>query len=307
MGKDKVRRVSYSQYLSYTTCPFKYALRYIHRKEPELLPGDQVEIINLIFGTAMHNTVQEWIEYRFNDFNKSIHYDFSSILLEQMQTEFKNNIVLLEGGHKIYPTSKESLMEYYADGVQILNHVYDHADEFFPLEGHKLVGIEIPVNKKIKGILEFIGFLDVVLYDDVNEVYKIIDLKTSTSGWNDWAKSDTSKTYQLLLYKAFYADLFDVEPKQIVPEFIILKRKITEDSPWKIKRLSRFTPSHGKISMKRALDSWNEFVDACFDDDGYRIEDREYVALPSPSNCKFCEYRLDKKLCPVSFDTDQEN
>jgi hypothetical protein len=42
-----------------------------------------------------------------------------------------------------------------------------------------------------------------LLKDTKNNKYKIIDLKTSRTTWNDKQKNDETKRLQLLLYKIF--------------------------------------------------------------------------------------------------------
>jgi RecB family exonuclease len=43
------------------------------------------------------------------------------------------------------------------------------------------------------------GYLDVVLYHEPSNTFKIIDIKTSTKGWNKYTKKDESKQFQLVL------------------------------------------------------------------------------------------------------------
>ena len=68
-----------------------------------------------------------------------------------------------------------------------------------------MVGIEVPINYDLPNDVKFIGYIDVLLYNTVTQKYKIIDIKTSTMGWNKYQKCfDKNKTDQLLLYKQFY-------------------------------------------------------------------------------------------------------
>lgn len=288
-------RASYTQYTVYEECPRQYKLKYIDK----VAPPD--ESIHLIFGTAMHETVQLWLKYRFEGSKKADHFDFSVTLKEWMAKETKSYIREDDDGNKIYPTNPEELQEFYVDGLEILHHLYKYADEFFPTKDHELIGIELPLEMQIKGELKYIGYVDVIIHDKKEDIYYIIDLKTSTRGWSKWQKTDKKKTNQALLYKQFYSDLYDVPLDNIIPKFIILKRKIKEDAPYPIKRLSNFVPSHGKISMSRANESWNKFIEECFDDDGQRRTDKEYPPNPSKSNCRFCLFNNNKDLCPTSY------
>jgi hypothetical protein len=76
--------------------------------------------------------------------------------------------------------------------------------------------------------------LDVVLYHEPTNSFKIIDIKTSTKGWSDYEKKDETKQFQLILYKHFFAKQFGVEIDKIDIEFFIVKRKIWAESPYPI-------------------------------------------------------------------------
>ena len=49
------------------------------------------------------------------------------------------------------------------------------------------------------------GDIDLVIRETIHNMYKIIDLKTSTKGWNKYQKSDPLKTSQLIIYKEYYS------------------------------------------------------------------------------------------------------
>ena len=72
------------------------------------------------------------------------------------------------------------------------------------------------------------GYLDVVTYHEATETFKIIDIKTSTKGWSDYAKKDEDKQYQLLLYKQFFSEQYGIPLDKIEIEFFILKRKVLD-------------------------------------------------------------------------------
>ena len=52
--------------------------------------------------------------------------------------------------------------------------------------------------------------MDVVIRNKISGKIVIIDLKTATRGWTDFQKKDFNKKSQLLIYKKFYSELFDV-------------------------------------------------------------------------------------------------
>ena len=94
---------------------------------------------------------------------------------------------------------------------------------YFSKKSYELVGIEVPINYDLPNKIKFVGYIDVLIYDTVRDKYKIIDIKTSTMGWNKWAKADKTKTDQLLLYKQFYGAQHDIPLDKIDIEYFIVK------------------------------------------------------------------------------------
>ena len=62
------------------------------------------------------------------------------------------------------------------------------------------------------------GFIDLVFYDERVDEWTIVDIKTSTKGWNKWAKADDKKKAQLLLYKEFFSKQFNIPLDKIKVE-----------------------------------------------------------------------------------------
>ena len=79
---------------------------------------------------------------------------------------------------------------------------------------------------EIKPNVHFIGFVDVVLRNLHDNSITIIDLKTSTRGWNKYQKRDQIKNSQILLYKKIYSDKYGLPMDKINVEFQILKRRL---------------------------------------------------------------------------------
>ena len=137
--------------------------------------------------------------------------------------------------------------------------------------------------------IKFIGYMDVVIYDTVRDKYKIIDIKTSTMGWNKWAKADKNKTDQLLLYKQFYGAQNDIALDKIDVEYFIVKRKLYEKVDFPQRRVQTFTPANGKPSINKVINNLNKFINESFIDGEYNTE-HIYIKNPSKKNCRFCEF-----------------
>ena len=178
--------------------------------------------------------------------------------------------------------------------MAILDFLKKRRGDYFSKREWKLLGCEIPLNVKLKGKIRMIGFLDVVLQHSSGRV-KILDLKTSTMGWNKYVKADKIKAAQLLLYKMFYAEQKFVAPEDIDIEFFILKRRLYEKAEFPQKRIQKFVPANGKVSLNRARQMLDNFVKTTFDEDGkYIVENLK--ATPSKKSCRFCEF-LDTEDC----------
>jgi len=163
--------------------------------------------------------------------------------------------------------------------------------KFYSKSGFELVGIEIPLNATIKTGVHFIGFIDIVIRDLASNEIIIIDLKTSTMGWNQYQKADKMKNSQILLYKKYYSELFNIPLNKIKVEYQILRRKLPEDSAFPIPHVSKHIPAHGAPSVTKVYDEFMAFIHTVFDDEG-KFRDIEFPKVPGPAkkNCKFCEF-----------------
>ena len=303
-----MKRVSYSQYKLWKKCPLSYKYKYVDRIAEDKLS------IHLGFGTAMHDTIQSYLyvmynkrklpkdaevngipvrDYIIRDGKKFVDFDTDRLLKERMYDEVKK----IPDWKRDDSITKENMIEFYQDGVEIIKYLKKHRSDWFSLKGIELVDIEMKLNENIKENLSFIGYIDILLKDKKTGSYFIIDLKTSTKGWGDWQKKDKSLTNQNLLYKNYLSEKLNVPQDKINVEYIILKRKIPEDPEWPAmsRRLQRFIPTDGKVSMNRAINDFNEFVDKVFDENGER-KTEGYEPTPSTSACRFCEFNQ-RNLC----------
>ena len=284
------RRISYSQYGMYETCPKHWELAYAKGLRTFS------QSIHTIFGTAMHETLQHYLTVMYEKSGAAADREdilgmFKDKLREHYLDEYKKN------KEQHFSTPGE-LSEFYEDGENILNYIKKHRGKYFSKRGWHLVGIETPIlvapNPRFKNIL-YMGYLDVVFYHEGTNTFKIIDIKTSTKGWNDYTKKDEEKQFQLILYKKFFAEQFNVPEKDISIEFFIVRRKVYTGGDYPQKPVQEFRPPSGKIKMGRASKSLNEFIEECFEGNTY--SDKEMLPNPSKWNCTFCPYKEKKELC----------
>jgi hypothetical protein len=185
-------------------------------------------------------------------------------------------------------SSAEELKEFYFQGVQILDYFKKKRASYFSKKGYSLAGIERPLNYKLPKNLNFVGFIDVIIRDEIRDRLKIIDIKTSTMGWNKYMKADKNKSNQLLLYKQFYSKQFNFPIDKIDVEFFIVKRKLYENVDFPQRRIQTFIPASGTPSINKVNTALKEFIDVCFDDEGNPL-DNGYEKCPPAKKCRACK------------------
>tara|TARA_B100000073_G_C23680341_1_gene552275 strand:+ start:92 stop:949 length:858 start_codon:yes stop_codon:yes gene_type:complete len=274
-------RISYSQLSMFNECPQRWKLNYV----------DKLSIsesnIYLVFGTAMHEVIQTYLDIMYNNSVKNAEkLDLNKMLFDNMCSEF---IKAKEQDGKV-PCTKEELSEFLQDGVEILDFIKTRRNQYFQKRDYELIGCEVPIELKLKKNVGFIGYLDLVILHKPTNTLKIIDIKTSTRGWNKYQKADKNKTQQLLLYKQFYAEQYNHPIENIEIEYFIVKRKLWENTDFPQKRVQKFVPASGKPSMNKVLKGLDLFLEVAFDDDGKYNTDKIF-ALPSKKACKWCEFR----------------
>ena len=282
-------RVSFSQYGMWSSCPQQYKLNYIDKL------GESSSNIHTIFGSAMHETIQHYLSVMYGVSKKQAdEINVDKLLLERMRENYKGEVEKMSEGT---PCSQEELEEFFGDGRRILEWFMKHIGKFYSKSGYELVGIEIALNKEIKKGVHFIGFIDIVLRDIAENTIIIIDLKTSTMGWNQYQKADKLKNSQILLYKKYYSELFNIPLTKIRVEFQIMRRKLPEDSPYPVPRISKHIPPNGAPSVNKVYDEFMQFIDTVFDDEG-NFRDIDYPKVPgnAKKNCKWCEFSV-RGLC----------
>lgn len=279
--KTKPKTISYSQYKIWSQCPQQWKLSYIDKLAP------YSENINTAFGTAIHVPLQKMITLLYTEGALvSDSYDYYSLFLETLN----------RGVEKIVPPVDPAILEEFKnDGKLILQHMLEPSVRArqFPSKLYELVGIELPlVVNLFGGSVVYKAFLDVVLKDKITKRIKILDFKTSTSGWNKYQKADSTKLDQLLLYKRFYSKVFDIPMNMIDVEFIILKRKLLEGYGIP-QRIQRFSPPDRRANIERVEENFHSFVTSCF----LRTGEKNSVGIypkhtgKNKKNCRYCPFK----------------
>ena len=297
------KNISYSQMSIFRGCPHRWKLQY----------KDKIKrftsSIHTVFGTAVHEAMQHYLdvsyEKSFAAADREINMEeyFQEKFIGEYQNQYKKN-------NSEHFSDAVEMREFFEDGIAILEWFKKKRSAYFNKKGTYLVGCELPIvvapNKMLNNVL-YMGYLDVVTYHEGTDTFKIIDIKTSTKGWNEYAKKDEDKQFQLLLYKQYFSEQYGIPLDKIEIEFFILKRKVLDWdddnllSPYQAHRVQTFTPPSGKIKLNRAKTAISSFINECFNSNG-DIKDTIYPKTPSKWTCTFCPYKEDTELCGAGLD-----
>ena len=289
------KNVSYSQLSMFRQCPKKWSLQY---KEGH---KQYTPTIHTVFGSALHEAIQHYLTVIYDKSGAAADREdiiglFEEKLSEEYRVQYKKN------GDSHFSNAVE-LREFFEDGVNIINYLKKNRSRYFSRKNTHLAGCEVPIivtpNKRYTNVV-YQGYLDVVLYHEYSDTFTIIDIKTSTKGWSKWAKKDEDKQFQLILYKKFFSETFNIPLEKINIEFFIVKRKLYESEDYVIPRIQQFVPASGKVKMNKATRALDEFITKVFDRKGYA--DVEHQATPdNPNNkCDWCAF-YKTHLCPATF------
>ena len=273
-------RISYSQISLFNECPHHWKLRYVDKI------AKFESNIHLLFGTAMHEVIQHYLDVMYEDtIKKADEIDVDKMLMERM----KEGFVKAKEEEGKEPCTIDDMKEFYVDGVTILDWFKRRRGDYFSKKGYKLIGCEVPIEYDLPKGITMVGYLDIVIHDTLSNTIKIMDIKTSTRGWNKWMKKDENKTQQLLLYKKFYSQQYDFPIEDIEVEYFIVKRKLYENVDFPQKRVQKFSPASGTVSMNKVGRKLTEFMEQAFDDEGKHLL-TPHEKRASKKACRFCEF-----------------
>ena len=290
------RRISYSQYGMYETCPKHWELAYAKGLRTFS------QSIHTIYGTAMHETLQHYLTVMYEKSVKEADaLDLNGMLKQQMVDLYKEAVSKMDD----HFSDKFEMNEFYDDGVAIIDWFKKKRGAYFSRKNEELIGIEVkiyhPVDEDNDSIM-MLGYLDIVIRDKRDGKITIIDLKTSTMGWNKYQKADKTKTSQLVLYKKYFAEQYGYDVENIDIKYMILKRKLIDGAMFPQKRITEFMPASGKPTRNKLARSIKGFVESSFDNEGNYNLNKEYPAMAGKNkkNCKYCEFKDREDLCPMS-------
>ena len=247
--------ISYSELKDWKFCPFYHKLTRIDKLDG--FTGNAYTA----FGTAMHSVCEKKLLNEGGDHEQHFIDTFSDCISNlDDSTDVDSRLVsdMVGQGKRIIPEIKSALDEYF--------------------EEYEVLAVEMPLMEDIDNEenYKFKGFIDAVVSTPDGKIH-IFDWKTCSWGWDSKKKSDKIITYQLTLYKKFFCQKMDVDPKDVETHFALLKRTAKKNN------VEFFRVTSGPKKTDNALKLLNTAL--------YNIKNKRYIknrlSCTSGYGCKF--------------------
>lgn len=249
--------VSFSEVKLWKECSFRHNL--IHIKKLDVFKPSPV----LEFGTAVHSACEDYL------------------LTHDMKPQICMDA--LDAAWKKYPDqeafSEKALTTAKSEAAVILAELPAFLEREFP--GWEVVDAEHQLYEPVEGHPHaFKGFIDGVIKckgKRGEDLYWIIDWKTSGRGWFREQKSDETKKYQLALYKNYWSKKNPQVPlKDIRCAFVILKKAAKAGEHCEL-----FSVSMGEVPIQRSLKVVGSMLTSV----------KRGVAIKNRDSCTWCEFK----------------
>jgi hypothetical protein len=288
VDSDTGGRISYSQFSKFAKCPKSWELAYLKNlrtKDPS---------IHTVFGTSFHETFQDYLKIYFNHIDDSFkYYKFRDRLKEFMIENYQKDVKDIQ-----HFSNPEELNEFWEDGSVIFEELLANISNYFDNKRYDLLGIEVPLYINASELdydVKMLAYIDIVFYDKIMNTVVLVDIKTSTKGWNKHMRNDKLRQSQLLFYKYYFSKQYDIDYEHINLKFLIVTRKLDYGDS----RVSLFSISESKRDVEDSILELTNFVESCFEKDGSYKQNQIYYAVSGDrhKNCKFCEFKDREDLC----------
>jgi len=252
--------ISYSELKDWVFCAFYHKLTRVDKLSG--FKGNEYTA----FGSAMHSVCEKKL------LQEDVADDF-------FVREFEKNLASLDDDVDIRQKLIYDMMD---QGEQIIPEIAAALDNYFEKD-YQVLFAEVPLMEPIEGETEynFKGYIDAVVLTPHDKKIHIFDWKTCSWGWDARKKNDKMITYQLTLYKHFFAQKLDIDPKDIETHFALLKRTA------KYNRVEFFRVTSGPKKTQNALKLLNKAL--------YNIKNKRHIK--NRLSCHNCNFRHTKH-CP---------
>jgi len=247
--------ISYSELKDWKFCPFYHKLTRIDKIE-----GFQGNAYTA-FGTAMHAICEKKLLKEDVD-DEQYFLDTFSKCISDLPADVAVDSGLVE--------------QMVGQGKRLIPHIEDALNEYF--KEFEILAVEMPLMEPIEGEddYNFKGFIDAVVSTPDGKVH-IFDWKTCGWGWDSKKKNDKIVTYQLTLYKHFFCQKMNIDPKNVETHFALLKRTAKKN------HVEFFRVTSGPRKTQNALKLLNTAM--------YNIKNKRHIknrlSCTSGFGCKF--------------------
>lgn len=278
---SKNKHISYSSISTYNKCPKLWELQYLRSAVPF------TQNIYTCFGTAMHETIQEWLTVMYHDTAKAANdMNLKDLLYANMVKAYKQGMAQM--GHEHF-SNQDEMTQFWIEGTHILEFLKKKRAGYFSTKSMMLAGVETLLYQELRPGVMFKGLVDLVFYNKNSDTWTVMDIKTSTAGWRDSQKKNPNLTAQVILYREFFAKQFGIDRDKIEVEYFIVKRRVPKNAEFAAmqKRVQTFKPASGPRKTKQVIESMNSFISDVIDSQGEYI-DKDYKCNNPLGRCEHC-------------------
>ena len=248
------QHISFSEAYTFFKCPYNHNLQYVLNKRSE-------ETIFTVFGKL----IGEMIEAR-KKANDNFAFD---VFKEKLLKWIDINPNIIRADKEPEPINKKEWLD---AAERIYNELFVFLDKEFP--GYEVLEFEFPIYEDVPNYsLKFKGYVDFIIKHE-DKIW-ILDFKTTKRSWDKETLSNTEKLYQVTLYKKFFCNIFEIDPKKVETAYLLLKRDPKKDEC----AIEIIKTTSGKIKVNNSIEWLKEQAEGI----GAGIK------LKKTNTCAFCQ------------------
>ena len=166
--------VSYSSVSTFNKCPKLWELQYLRGEVPF------TQTIYTVFGSAFHETLQEWLHVLYHEKVKTaMDLNINDLLYANMVKAYRVAMAQMDYQHI---SNQDQMTQFWLDGKHILEFIKKKRGAYFSTKTMQLAGIETLLYQELRPGVMFKGLVDLVFYHPNTDRWSIVDIKTSTRG-----------------------------------------------------------------------------------------------------------------------------
>lgn len=261
------RHVSYSELVCWLECSFRHYLKYIKKVD---LDGPSV---HTEFGHVLHDMNEKFLKTRVMpsavEARKELTELYTKFNLNGSENEFHDTIAPITEEIPQFMDQTFKDWEFIGSEEKLYENSGVHEDQFF--KGFIDGIVKVPKSSRLKRAKP--GEFE----------YWIIDLKTTSWGWDFKKKTDKNKILQLALYKHFWSKKLGIDLKDIRCGFLLAKRTPAKGKP----RCELVAVSVGEKTIENALDNLGRMIGSV----------KKNLRSKNRNSCLYCVYKQTEH-CP---------